>query len=60
MTKWDWSELPGCVERLDAWQGESDGVITWELNRDLTLILDWFKETGMPIQMHKFGRIIDR
>lgn len=58
VTRWDYSELPGCVENLRAWQNESDGVITGKLNRDLTLILDWFLETGNPVQMHNFGRII--
>jgi hypothetical protein len=60
MANWDYSYLPECVENLRAWQDESDGVITWELNRDLNLILDWFLEASDPVEMHRFGRVIDR
>lgn len=59
-TRWDYSELPECVENLSAWLDENDGTMTWDNARDLSLILDWFKETGTPIEMHKFGRIMNR
>lgn len=42
-TRWDYSELEGCVSNLRRWQdNNADGIITGELNRDLTLVLDWF------------------
>lgn len=42
-TRWDYSHLEECVSNLRDWQdNNADGTITWDLNRDLTLVLDWF------------------